>query len=397
MAFKSYKEYLDNRGKLVSAPSTEEVPDYHGPSPKSPTAGEPQKILGEKGKLNDVKGPKKAKGGGGSYRSGKGGDMKPQTMEPGLVQKGNKAEPHPKQGKPQAEGGKQVSSPWNGKVRGKHPYPADPNKKLTKTEAFINATKDLSLSEFIQYMHAECCDMSDETLPMITAYAPGKFHPHPPEVIKYIAALIKANPRILEMLIHEIKDQDSLSDLLGAAMDHPESYDVLTNLFGDEKEGPSRASALVRSMDDKHKKYLDDNVIESVAPPFGSDDEIDDDSPGVVHGKHHDDAMADQEDEDQPAEDDAQPEEEGGEVPPDEDVPPQDGDEAPEMPADDEGEGEESPEDEPQDQPQGEEDDEEPAPAPAPKRLKKRFAHHHIMDAMSKVDHMRDSMKGMIQ
>ena len=50
--------------------------------------------------------------------------------------------------------------------------------------------ENMSAKEFASHMLEACsCEMGDDELPTVTSYAAGKFHPHPPEVIKYITVL----------------------------------------------------------------------------------------------------------------------------------------------------------------------------------------------------------------
>ena len=56
-------------------------------------------------------------------------------------------------------------------------FPAEP-KVETKTENFLNKTKDMSISEFTKYMLKECgCgQVQGEDLPYVTASAEGPLH-----------------------------------------------------------------------------------------------------------------------------------------------------------------------------------------------------------------------------
>ena len=77
----------------------------------------------------------------------------------------------------------------------------------TKTEQFIDQTKNMTFSEFTQHMLKEGGFEPDDDLPTVTSYSTGKFHPYPPEAIKYVVVLADKNDRVLENLIHGMKDR----------------------------------------------------------------------------------------------------------------------------------------------------------------------------------------------
>lgn len=390
MAFKNLKEYLDNRGKLVSDPKVEEVPDYSGPQETSPPPHT---------KAKDAGGADKPAGKPVPYAAGKAAANPNKTVS-GFGDKGDT--------KTTVKTGNELKVDKKntyGSVapNPKNPYPADPKKKQMKTEAFLDKTKNMSLTEFTQYMYQECgCKMNeeDDDLPGVTAYAAGKFQPHPPEAIRYVAALAKKNPRIMEMLVHELKSQDGLEGLLGASMDHPETFGVLTNLLGDGEEGPSRSRSLVNSMNDAYSKFNDD-LYESVAPPYGMDDQMGDEGDEGGHGgngmpRHQDDSMSDS-DVDPNSDDDQAPEEDDDdlEIAPGHDQRNIDDD-------DNDDSDEENGQDMPHDNDDNDDNDDMDAPAPdeeapsQPRKFKKKFAHDHVLDAMGAHDHMREKMKSYI-
>jgi len=357
--FKNWKEYLDHRGTLVEKPKTDHSPTYTGPSPKSPAKE-------AKAKTN----PK-------SYRPAK--EEAPKKGEKGFAD---------------------------------HKVPVNKPDKNQKTEAFLEKTRNMPLAEFANYMLKECgCGgamAEDDTLPTVTSYATGKFHPYPPEAIRYVAALAKKNPRIMESLIQELKKQEAYGDLLSTGMDHPETYVMLTDLLGDDDEGPQRSRSLVRAMDDKYSKFIDDqsdmfddeDLDEAVAPPYGVSDEDDDedeklsspegddlgDEEEIGAGDEEDPAVGDLEADAPTDDDDLEPDEEGprNDLGQDEltDDEPTD-EELPDAPEEEEGT-------DPVDIP--------PRSAPKPvRKVKKKFAHDHLLDAMSNHEHMKERMKGYVR
>lgn len=348
LKFASWKEYLDGKGKLVEKPEVDPTPDYKGPDDKAP----PTAVT--KGKSWDTKAPKADKPK--PYKPANSG--KPaQKGEAGFADKGDGKlvyKPNTKVDKA-GEGGKKIGS-W----------------PKTKTEAFIEKTKDMSMSQFIEHMIGECgCEM-DETLPTVTAYASGKFHPYPPEAIRYVVALAEKNERIMDKLIFELKNAGALPKMLKSLMEHPESYDGMTDLFGDLDEGPKRCKAFARSMDESYNKFMKEqsDLYESVGPPFGLSDEDAESDEGLPQDKDDTENMGT---EDCP---DCDKGEEGQEMPHD------NGD----TDVDDEN-GEEDM------MPSGENDI---ATSPA-KKLKKKFAEDHLLDSLGTNERILGKMKSYLQ
>lgn len=391
MSFLNLKEYLDGRGKLVTNPPVSKAADYSGPNPTAPVTSKVHKDAGGSSKSLGKHAPYAPKA------------TKPAAIEKdGLAGKGKTPSPYPEPGEYDAEG-KPVKSPWTKKSKNQSPYPAS-KAKMVKTESFIQKTKDMPIADFMKYMYAECgvnmdsdSDDEDSDLPTVTAYTAGKFHPHPPEAIKYVAALAKANPRIMEMLIHEIKRQDGLGDLMSSTMDHPETYSVLSDLFGDPQDGPGRSKALVNSMDDKYQQFMDDQdgMYEAVAPPFGmsddddSDDDDDDQSPDMDSDSDSDDDQARSDDDsdidpDADSADDSQDDDSS-----DDNIDPD---------ADPNDDSNVDPSDNPDDSMPPEDDTDQDSAIPVKKKkLKKKFAHHNILNAMKDVGHMRHAMSDTVK
>jgi hypothetical protein len=387
MPFKKFDEYFNSKGSLVTKPKVVPVADYDGPDGSKPLSAV-TKDLGMSipksvGEVNPYVVKTKA--------------VVPPGNKGGLAYDGKKVTKLPDG---TGKEGTVVKNQWpnkksnqkSAKIAAKSGVKTWPR---TKTEEFIDKTKDMSISEFTQYMLKECGCQSgmdedgggDDALPMVTAYTTGKFHPHPPEAIKYVVALAKANPRVMDSLIHEMKRAGALDGMLGSTLDHPESFDHLTDLLGDDEEGPRRSKNLVRSMDDKFSKFQEEQegMYESVAPPYGihdDDDEEGDQSPhptdpaidgGDEEGMDSPDVGGD--DEELPDDDEMGPE---GDLP------------------DPGATGEEGLDGEDGEEPEGPPEQDGTPPAPPedqPRRLKKKFPHDHLIDAMGEYDHMRDKMK----
>jgi hypothetical protein len=352
--FTSWKEYLSERGKMVEKPEVAKIADYKGPDPSSPEAGEGQKVKGDK-KLDSM--PNAPKPGKPTpYKPANRHESPKKSGEKGFASTGDSKlvyEPNTDiKGGDNMPGGKLVNGSW----------------PKTKTEAFLDKTNKMTMHEFAKFMLEEYEHDEDNDLPTVTAFTTGKIQPYPPEVIRYIVALAKNNKKILESLIHEMKNCGCMGDMLKSSMNHPEAFDHITDALGDTEEGPKRAGALARSMDSKYSSFLKDQeemyesdlYKESVAPPFGDPSE----------GGDEDDERP-EEDEDQGTEDQSPEGEEGQDQgPEDQDREPTDDQSPPDIDAE-----------EPQDK------EEKP-----PKKLRKKFAHHHVIDAMKNYDHMKKHM-----
>jgi len=385
--FPSFLEYLNDKGKVVEKPEVERVSDYHGPENKTPPSGKvPYKTpltpkaaqKGEKGfaDLGDGKlvyEPNTEV----NYETKK-DVMKEFTVAKARTDaKGDYKGPFtsaPKGGKPYVA---KAQSPGN-KALGDlgdeaNKYEPDTAKaKPTRTESFLNKTRSMSLGEFTKYMLKECgCgQVSGEDLPYITAYSTGKIQPHPPEAIKYVTVLANKNDGILENLVSTIIDMGYLGKLMKAVLEHPQAYEELTSLLGDDKDGPSRCKSFAGAMSNSYSKFLSDQegLYESVSSPIGFEVEEED------FGDEGEEDFGDEGEEDD--EEDFDDEEELG----------SDREEL-------EGEEEDSESDEPVN-PEEDSHHEEEGMDEKPRRLKKKFAHHHLLDAMKGHEHMFKAMRG---
>lgn len=400
--FPSFLEYLNDKGNVVEKPDTETVPDYNGPEEstppnskvpyktpvanKAPAKGESglAELGDEKLKYDPTKGSKE--------------EVKKDVMKEYVDEKGKVVEKGREDVKADYKG------PFKNAPEGKNaaPYVAKDNKKKsdkglaelgheeckyepdtktakkpTKTENFLARTKGMSIGEFTKYMLEECgCGMvGGEDLPSVTAYTTGKFQPHPPEVIRYISVLADKNQGILENLVSTMISMGYLSKLLKAIFEHPQAYEELTALFSDEKDGPDRCGSFVGAMNNSYSKFVQDQagLYESVSSPLGFDDE--DDSEEEDH-HHHDseDEESSEEDSDYENEDEDMGDEESG---------------------DEEGSDYEGEDEDMGDEESGEDlGDSEEGPKPEERRLKKKFAHDHLLDAMKNHEHMFKAMRG---
>lgn len=417
---RTFAEYLNNKGKIVEKPSEEaeigeipttppepDRPKQHDPANKLPKAlgkpapygnksdakamPKPEKGLGDEIPAKDTAKaipPAKAEKGLGDETVKEPSTIKPTKAEKGLGDEGNPklTAQSWKELKEQFltfKGGglaknidikklskscvdaqkKEVEARKAAQEKAKEPK-NETTQKPSKTEVFLEQTKDMTVQELANFM-LQRRQVDDDNLPTVTAYVPGKFHPHPPEAIKYVVVLADKNEQIMNDLIYALKDQGCLKKLINLLIDeHPETYDTLTDLLGDAEVGPERASNIVRSMDDCYSKFMTDqeDLYETVAPPFG----IKQDDKEEFAGQ--DDTIPTPSEEmptdEQPEETPESPDEE---VPTDEQPPKENGEEE-NQPTDDNVE------------------------MPIKKKLKKKFAHDHLIDAMSQKEYMKARM-----
>lgn len=351
--FKKWSEYINEKGKTIEKPEVKKIADYDGPQETSPAPAKAPKSL-EK----DME-PPKAAGKPAPYKNAAKAP-KPKKQEPGLAEKGDQKLVY------EPDTSHTLPNPMGKEGKCMNHWPKSPK---TKTEQFIDKTSKMTTAEFVNYMTNEVA-VDAEEIPMVTAYTAGRFHPHPPEAISYIASLATKNDRIMDSLVHEIKRQGGLKKMLEVLMDHPESFDGLTDLLGDEEAGPGRCNAMARSMDNVVSKFQadQDDMYESVAPPFGTDDESG-------------------EDDTEPSDDSPEGEEVGEDAQGDENQ------------QDDENIGNDEEMNAGPDSSEGPSDKGNEKPTPEspeqpPKKLKKKFAHDHMLQAMSKIQHMKEKMKG---
>lgn len=405
--FPSFLEYLNDKGKIVEKPSVERVPDYHGPDDNTP----PDSKVPYKTPLTPKAAQKGEKGfaelGDGKLVYEPNTDINYETkkdvMKEFTVAKARTDakcdykgpfSSAPKGGKPYVAKPQSVGNKALGEL-GDAANKYEPNTasvKPTRTESFLNKTRSMSLGEFTKYMLKECgCgQVSGDDLPYITAYSTGKIQPHPPEAVKYVTVLANKNDGILENLVSTIIDMGYLGKLMKAVLEHPQAYEELTGLLGDDKDGPARCKSFAGAMSNSYSKFLSDQegLYESVSSPIGFEDEEDIGDEGEEVEGDEDSEFEDEDSDEEEGVNDEEEGEEGEEFGPDEsELEDEEGSEEDFEGEDLDAEGEEGLEGE-GDRIHGEDN-------PRPKRLRKKFAHHHLLDAMKGHEHMMGAMKGI--
>ena len=226
--------------KQIAKPKEEKIPDYHGS-----IAQKPEK---EK-KHKDAGGNNKGQGTPAPYSNAKKAtDPNKSTNKVGFAQKGDqklKYDPTSKNNKgtnKNIEGGKEVKG-W------------------TKTQEWLNRSKDLPLSEFVKKMKAEnlkeCA--CQENLPFDT--------------IQRVVKAAVENKNVMNSLVREMKRNNLLTALVQEVFNHNETYKIITSLTEN---------------DSKLKSKLNSTFIEMIAPPMHKDDEMeggDEEEPEMSQGE----------------------------------------------------------------------------------------------------------------
>jgi hypothetical protein len=124
----------------------------------------------------------------------------------------------------------------------------------TKTQEWLDTTKELSLSEFAKEIRHSALDGIDE----------GE---SPTDNIRQTVANCKMNPNLMESLLREIKRADLLEAFVVQAFQLPEAFSGLAKLMETSDEGDVICRRLVRAMN------------EIVGPPAHDMDDEDDPNP----------------------------------------------------------------------------------------------------------------------
>jgi hypothetical protein len=213
------KEYLDNKGKLVTKPSEEAVARYSGPQPNAPAKNATKGKNWSSEKNDGTPSPYQAPG----------MDITRDGPHDGLGNMGGtKYEPDTTSGDSQYVPGGKSSSAW-------------------KTENFLNKTGEMGIQEFTKYMLESCACGSENVV-----------------AIKQLAQATCECPKSMEFFVYEMNKNGGLGALLEMMMNHQEMYAELNRVLADDELGESRCNSLARAMN------------EAVGPPWGKDSEEED-------------------------------------------------------------------------------------------------------------------------
>lgn len=191
MAFASFQEYMDHKKKVKNKPSTEQVPDYHGPQDSKPEKEKKHKDAGGKGQVGAASG----------YKS----STSPVDPNKGGKDKGGKGFANEGDKSLKYEPGKESLGKSEGGVPGGKSLSGWPK---TKTQEWVDGNKGASLSEFTKKLKSELnesdCDKN--------AYA----------TVRNVIELCQCNKKYVENLVREMKRNDLLSLLVTEMFRHQE-------------------------------------------------------------------------------------------------------------------------------------------------------------------------------
>lgn len=165
---------------------------------------------------------------------------------------------------------KDKTDPVNGKKIGTWPK--------TKTEQFVNKTKNLSLHEFQKFMQKRL--KVEGNIPPVTALAKGKIYPDPIETTRYVVALAASNSALMENLAHEIEQQEALGTLLSNILGNPKTYKILETVL--KKSTAKKLYEVVGKaigFDDLQSKEVGEIPHEDEDEPTDEDPENDEEMP----------------------------------------------------------------------------------------------------------------------
>lgn len=260
MAFKNFSQYLEDKSQeplAGSKPKVNKVPDYTGVSPVAPPSEEaPSTEKGiQTGGAKQLKNPA-------PYRSTKmngadkgfiysktnvpptefnteiqkdknfGGVPGGQPVDSGFQTKGNPGDPFQKTGMTQKTSSQHIG---------------------LNTESFVNKTKHLSLAEFTKKLHKD----SSKGLEKCGC----EKSPH--SSIQETVSVCKCNKKYLSALVHEMKRNGLLGNLLKEMSLHEETFKKLAALVEQDQSCAFKLSKAIN---------------EAVAPPVGMDSAEDEDS-----------------------------------------------------------------------------------------------------------------------
>lgn len=257
MAHKTFQEYLDARNKLQNTGKEQQIADYIGPKASAPGKEKKHKHAGghgQQGKPKPYAGTTTAK----DPNKGKNTD--------GFASKGDKKlEYQPHKGnkstkKAGVPGGKEVAS-W----------------PRTKTQEWLNSTKEMSLKEFTKHLNE--CDCKGASSDSIRE-----------------AVILAKNDSAMVGLVREMKRQNNFNKFIIEAFKHEEAFAVLARLMENEQY----AKKLVRAMNEIVAPPMSDDMDDEENPDeMGHDDDMEgEENPDDMGGDEemgHDDDMGDEE------------------------------------------------------------------------------------------------------
>jgi hypothetical protein len=350
--YKSFQEYLDvkkhkGKGKLVTKPPVEEVPDFHGDANKTEKPHKEKNIKDNQviEQMTSFQEYLKAKGHSGKpimqEKPNVGGwgdedfddeNAPPTETIPPTEAPVKAGKPHPYRGtniklnSDKGFGDLGVDEPYVPKIdvakdtqykqampgseKGVPQVPSGENPPKGGTSPLVKdgapQVKEMSLPELTNYLAEknnwmennlllENCGGCEDGIPMVTSFAKGKFHPNPLEAIEYITHLASQNSDLMETLVRQLKKKEGgMSGLMGSVMDQPEGLKEIA-LGLDGEKGSDTAGNICRALNDLYEDYRGqfEGFSESaLSAPLGFED--DEEEEGVDDKEEEDDDTFDQ-------------------------------------------------------------------------------------------------------
>jgi len=129
---------------------------------------------------------------------------------------------------------------------------ARPKPKKLTAEQFIENTKDLSSTQFVNYVLES---HGDASISPVTDLFGNEFTPEPLQTIQYMAGLLMGNHYYLEKFVREVRRRGGMDALMDEMCDCG-GYDLIVDHLENEDLGQERAGKLVKSMNDKFMKNV---------------------------------------------------------------------------------------------------------------------------------------------
>jgi hypothetical protein len=152
-----------------------------------------------------------------------------------------------------------------------------PKPKKMTTEQFIETTKEMTDSEFANYILES---HGNREISTVTDLFGNEFTPDPTQTIEYVTSLMMGNPYYMEKFIREMKRRGAVGELMSELFNHGESYDLVVDHLEDPEFGLDRTGKLARMLNERFMKHYEnfdfgdgdedgeqeDTHTESVAP-----------------------------------------------------------------------------------------------------------------------------------
>lgn len=227
MKYMNFQEYLDRNKKLQTSAPVKKIADFEGKVDTKPAKEKKHKDAGGKGQEGEIK-PYKGGTDAKDPNKGKLGD--------GFADKGDKKlkyEPETLADKSKSEEG----------VHGGKKQPSWPK---TKTQEWVDRTKNMSLAEFTKSIRSEALKGLDE--------CGCQEAPH--SSIKDTVSICKCNKKNVSAFVREMKRNGLFGSLVKEMASHPEMF---------------KALAILMERDEVYARKLAKAMNEMVAPPVGDD------------------------------------------------------------------------------------------------------------------------------